>query len=331
MNDGTAAEALRIGNICSPPLLPDVKWSPSGCNEIIRATLTWAETVLESERKDLVWHMCWDDKREKWEREVMFAIFDYYRRGLDGHEALHGALRLAALNHLMTHTLNVHKDDVEPLFQHMENPDYHGRAPGENVSPRLVDMAVQTLVFPFVERLAQETLSALQKLLLNSDESQTNHDLCFCLAFVSLFVLSKTQISVLERAIVSHKDRDGWWTMEEAEALVCKMEKELGDHIIVLCKHKFRPRQKERAARNDAHSSTFRLFSRILEISKEHGEFYLGRIYSAISDVVPAPNASTPKQLGDIDRNTFRAKNTKRLLFKFFDTVFGNEKVVQSH
>jgi hypothetical protein len=146
-------------------------------------------------------------------------------------------LKLTMLNHIMCHPFIVPDDEVEALYHQLR---YYRIAPSaEWICPRLTNKIIKHMLVPMLKRTIDRVLGGLQKMLRTRGADSSRWDQAFCVVFLSLIVVSKTQASLVERAMVGSLNNDDSFTLDAATTEATEMDAELSTHLIGMFHHRF--------------------------------------------------------------------------------------------
>ena len=305
--------------------MPDFRCPKQDCIELQDQVKQWLSDMLQDKRGDIVWHCFWED-HEKYQREVLLDIWDFYHEVLNENNILKDALRFLVLNHCMTRALVVPDEDLKGLWGKLRNQDFLNNLPQSEFSPKIVQRAVRMCIYPLVKHLAETTTKHFIDSCYRKTESCVEKNLSFCLAFILLTVLGMNQVAVLGLAEINETRLDEGLKMAEAKELIQSMETEFADHIIRLCQYRFAPSQKRRNTTQPGPTETrtvlFDLMGKVQKLTAEAGESILQKSHGQFAHGIVADGLTLTREMQGFDETTFGAMNTGRLLVKFIQNVF---------
>ncbi|KAK5943590.1 hypothetical protein PMZ80_004598 [Knufia obscura] len=278
----------------------------------IRGTLLrWFQRTIDcTQEGDWAWH--WFNKgSDAFAGSIMKHICDYFKGDIPQHKILRDALALSFFNYIFIYSFNVPDKRVDDVQRNLES-----RIPqdAEYISPSIINLYVKMLMLPPLRDVVKRTLKALELLLLEQQNArQWRRDLIFCVSFIVLAYLGRTQVSVLQFANQPARDSATVLTHQAATQQVLEMEHEVAD-LIIKYHEQFltpSPRRKASAAVATAaeqaceeHAQKFGLMERIQKIKADN--------------LKNMPNSLDPQcdHVGD-----FIANNTNRICWKFVHAV----------
>jgi len=303
--------------------VPDFRRAEQDCIELQDQVKQWLSDILRDKRGDIVWHCFWDD-HEKYQREILLDIWDFYHEVLNENEILKDALRFLVLSHCMIRALMVPDEDLVGLRRQLRNQDLLNSLPQSSFSPKAVERVVKMCIYPLMKRLAETTTKHFIDSCYRKTESCVEKNLSFCLAFILLTVLGMNQVAVLGLAEINETRLDEGLKMAEAKELIQSMETEFADHIIRLCQYRFAPSQKRRNTTQQQPGPTetrtvlFDLMGKVQKLTAGAGESILQKSHGhGIAD-----GLTLTREMHGFGETTFSAMNTGRLLVKFIQNVF---------
>lgn len=325
-------EFLPIGDLSRPAYLPIEKGNKStavpiamydlpvviscdkeeeAANHIRHSLLRWFNQTIDCTH-DSDWAWNWFNKRsDVFAGNVMKLICEYFKSNISQHKILRDALALSFFNYIFIYSFNVPDDHVPMLQQRMEVPIPSN---AEFVSPSIINLYIKMLMLPALRDVVKRTLKGLELLLLDQQNARAwRRDLIFCVAFIVLAYLGRTQVSVLQFANQPARDNSKVLTHEAAAQQVLEMEKEVADLIIKYHEQFLTPSPRRKASRTIAteaeqvcedHAQHFGLLDKVRKLRTEH---YRN---------MPASLEPDCEHVGD-----FIANNTTRICWKFVNAV----------
>lgn len=241
----------------------------------------------------------------------MKLICEYFQASVPQHRILKEALALSFFNYIFIYSFNIPDDHVPVLQQRIEAQIPPG---AEYISPSIINLYIKMLMLPALRDVVKRTLKGLEQLLLDQQNGRVwRRDLIFCVSFIVLAYLGRTQVSVLQFANQPAKDRSKALTPQAATQQVLEMEREIADLIIKYHTQFLTPSPRRKASnvvateieqRCEEHAQQFRLMDKIRRLRSEH------------LDSIPASLEPQCDMVGD-----FIANNTTRLCWKFVQTI----------
>ena len=211
----------------------------------------WLDTMIGNPNAG--WQRHWFfDASQIWQLSILKGICQHYQHRQPAHDrvittafqTLGCALKSTVLNYLMSHAFLVPRDDVNHLFQHLDNPLFKGRHPEGMVCPRGANKFVKMMVLPLLRLATQKTLSGLHELFRTRVAHETIWDDLFAIVFLCLIIVGSIQRSLFQRAIVCDGKNDSSFSREDAVAEAHSMDDEFVVHIIGMFHDKFRTTSK---------------------------------------------------------------------------------------
>ena len=202
------------------------------------------------------WQRHWFfDPSQIWQLSILKAICQHYQHHQPAHDrvmttlfqTLECALKSTVLNYLMGHAFLVPEDNVDHLFQHLNNASFKGRHPKGLVCPRAANKFVKMMVLPLMRLATEKTLSGLHDLFRTQAARETIWDDLFAIVFLCLIIAGSTQRSLFQRAVVCNGKKDSSFSREDAVVEAHVMDYELVVHIIGMFHDKFRTTRKSRS------------------------------------------------------------------------------------
>ncbi len=230
----------------SPPVLPLL----ADRRAIEQHINQWLDVLIREHGSELPEYCFWE-LHEELPKDMLTTILTYYQNSLPQLEStgsgpfqtLRWALKLTVLNHIMSHPFAVPIDEIGALNDQMQH--YKVGETEEWVCPRLANRVMKHIVLPMLNLTIGRVLSDLQKMLRSRGEEEKSWDQAFCIVFLCLTVVARTQESLVERAVAAEEEGDDSFTSWEAVAGVKEMEAELSTHLIGMFHHRFGTNRKE--------------------------------------------------------------------------------------
>ena len=278
----------------------------------IRATLLewFQQTINCTHEGDWAWH--WFNKRsDAFAGNVMKLICEYFKGTIQQHKILRDALALSFFNYIFIYSFNVPDDHVEKLQQHIE-----AQIPNdaEYISPSIINLYVKMLMLPALRDIVKRTLKGLEVLLLDQQNArQWRRDLIFCVSFIVIAYLGRTQVSVLQFANQPTRDSATVLTHQAATQQVLEMEHEVADLIIKYHEQFLTPSPRRKASTA--------ISSDAEQACEEHAQQFglMDKIRMIKADNLKHMPESLEPQCGHV--GDFIANNTTRICWKFIHTV----------
>lgn len=219
----------------SPPILPYLLNRKS----ITKNAERWVDLVIQEADSDFL-EDCFPEPDQMWEKEMLTIICRYYRdhlvdlepNGEGPYRTLQWALKMAALNHIMSQPLVIPRDEVTALSGQLRFYKITDNA--EWVCPRLTNRIIKNMLLPMLQDAAQRVLHDLSssKLLRARGGNDLIWDQTFCIVFLCLVVVGKTQKALAESAELAALKNDESLSFENAKTLIIDIEDELSMHLI---------------------------------------------------------------------------------------------------
>lgn len=279
-------------------------------NHIRHSLLKWFQQTIDcTHENDWAWH--WFNKRsESFAGNTMKLICEYFKSDISQHRILRDVLALSFFNYIFIYSFNVPDENLSTVQQRMEvnipkNAEY--------ISPSIINLYIKMLMLPALRDVVKRTLKGLEVLLLDQQNGRAwRRDLIFCVAFVVLAYLGRTQVSVLQFANQPASGSSKVLTHQAAAQQVLKMEREVADLIIKYHEQFLTPSPRRKAARPateaeqacEEHAQRFGLMEKVRKLKSEH--------------LHNMPKSLDPqcKPVGD-----FIATNTTRMCWKFVNAI----------
>lgn len=310
VENGNKATAVPIAMYDLPVVISCDK-EEEAANHIRHSLLKWFQQTIDcTHDSDWAWH--WFNKRsDTFAGNVMKLICEYFKANISQHRILRDALALSFFNYIFIYSFNVPDEHVHMLQQRMEvnipqNAEY--------ISPSIINLYIKMLMLPALRDVVKRTLKALELLLLDQQNPRIwRRDLIFCVAFIVLAYLGRTQVSVLQFANQPARDSSKVLTHQAATQQVLEMEREVADLIIKYHEQFLTPsprRKQSRAVATESeqaceeHAQQFGLMEKIKKLKTEN--------------LRHMPQSLEPdcRHVGD-----FIANNTTRICWKFVNAV----------
>ena len=234
----------------SPPILPllaDRKAIEIHINQ-------WLDALIIEQGSELPEYY-FAEEHEQWLKDMLTTICDYYRASLPQLEksgngpfqTLRWALKLTLLNHIMSHPFAIAGDDDD---NNVSGPDsqqlyYNPDDTEEWVYPPLANRVMKSIALPMLKLANERVLSDLQKMLRSKGDEEKSWDQAFCIVFLCLVIVARTQESLVECALAGEEEGDHSFTSDNAKDGITKMEAELSTHLIGMFHHRFCTNKKE--------------------------------------------------------------------------------------
>lgn len=310
VDDGSQPTAVPISMYDLPVVISCDK-EEEAANHIRHSLLKWFQQTIDCTHEgDWAWH--WFNKSsDAFAGNVMKLICEYFKGNIQQHKILRDALALSFFNYIFIYSFNVPDEHVRILQQRIETqiPD-----DAEYISPSIINLYVKMLMLPPLRDVVKRTLKGLEILLLDQQNArQWRRDLIFCVSFIVLAYLGRTQVSVLQFANQPARDSATVLTHQAATKQVLEMEHEVADLIIKYHDQFLTPsprRKTSTAVATEAekaceeHAGQFDLMDKIRKLKVAH--------------MNQMPQSLEPQcdHVGD-----FIANNTSRICWKFVHAV----------
>lgn len=310
IENGTASTAIPI-TMYDLPVVISCDKEEEAANHIRHSLLKWFQQTIDcTHESDWAWH--WFNKgSDGFAGSVMKVICEYFQADIVKHRILKEALALSFFNYIFIYSFNVPDEHVPILQQRLET-----RIPprAEYISPSIINLYIKMLMLPPLRDVVKRTLKGLELLLLDQQNGRTwRRDLIFCVSFIVIAYLGRTQVSVLQFAHQPAQDSSKVLTHQAATAQVLEMETEVAD-LVIKYHHQFltpSPRRKASSATvTDAelaaeeHAQRFGLMDKVRKLKTD--------------SIKQMPQSLEPQfdHVGD-----FIANNTTRLCWKFVEAI----------
>jgi hypothetical protein len=220
----------------NPPILPFL----NDRHAIERHINHWLDSMIRESNTELPGHFFPEDN-EQWQKEMLAIICQYHWRCLPNLEAtgqgpyqtLRWALKLIVLNHIMCHCFFVPDDEIDALSRQLRY--YRLDQSAKCVCPRLANKVIKSILLPMLYMTIDRVMCGLQKILRSRGDEEVLWDIAFCVVFLCLIVVGKTQVSLVERLTARLPDAN----VSYATADIKEMESELSTHLISMFHHRF--------------------------------------------------------------------------------------------
>lgn len=293
------------------PVVISCEKEEEAANHIRHSLLKWFQQTIDYTH-DTEWAWCWFNKRsEAFAGGVMKVICDYFKSDILQHRMLKEALALSFFNYIFIYSFNVEEQHVSMLQSRLEvqipkNAEY--------ISPSIINLYIKMLMLPPLRDVVKRTLKGLELLLLDQQNARIwRRDLIFCVAFIVLAYLGRTQVSVLQFANQPARDSSKILTHQAATQQVVEMEREVCDLIIKYHEQFLTPSPRRKASSAVAteaeqtceeHAIQFGFMEKIKKLKVEH--------------MKSMPKSLEPHcdHVGD-----FIANNTSRICWKFVHAI----------
>ena len=310
IDNGSQSTAIPI-SMYDLPIVISCDKEEGAANHIRHTVLTWFQSTIDRTHEgDWAWHW-FNERSEAFAGNVMKVICEYFKDTVQQHKILREALALSFFNYIFIYSFNVPDDHVRELQQRVETPI---PPDAEYISPSIINLYVKMLMLPALRDIVKRTLKGLEILLLDQQNArQWRRDLIFCVSFIVLAYLGRTQVSVLQFADQTSRDSATVLTLQAAAQQVLEMEHEVADLIIKYHEQFLTPsprRKVSTAVASDAeraceeHAQQFGLMDKIRTIKVDNLRH------------IPASLEPQCDHVGD-----FIAKNTSRICWKFVHAV----------
>lgn len=288
-------------------------------NHIRHSLLKWFQQTIDCTHEgDWAWH--WFSRTtDTFAGGVMKLICEYFRTDLFQHRLLKEALALSFFNYIFIYSFNVPEDHVLMLQKRLETEI---PADAQYISPSIINLYIKMLMLPPLRDVVKRTLKGLEVLLLDQQNARIwRRDLTFCVSFIVLAYLGRTQVSVVQFANQPSRDNNKVLTHQAATAQVKEMEVEMADLIINYHKQFLTPSPRRKA------SSTLASESELA--SEEHAQNF--QLMDKIKKLKEESLDNRPKELepqcGHV--GDFIANNTSRICWKFVEALLPDSEQKQ--
>ncbi|KAK5076263.1 hypothetical protein LTR51_001943 [Lithohypha guttulata] len=310
VDNGKQSTAVQISMYDLPVVISCDK-EEEAANHIRHSLLKWFQQTIDcTHNSDWAWH--WFKKgTDLFAGSVMKLICEYFQAAMPQHRLLKEALALSFFNYIFIYSFNVREEHVPTLQQRIEARIPDG---AEYISPSIINLYIKMLMLPPLRDVVKRTLKGLELLLLEQQNARIwRRDLIFCISFIVLAYLGRTQVSIVQFANQPSCDATKVLTHQAATQQVLEMECEVAD-LIIKYHHQFltpSPRRKassvvatEAEQSCEEHAKRFNLMDKIRKLKVE------------TAHTMPTSLDPQCERVGD-----FIANNTNRLCWKFVHNV----------
>lgn len=316
VSEGGEKKAIPI-SMYDLPVIISCEREDDAAKYIRRELSIWCNKAIAStQESDWAWRW-FNKKTDPFPGSIMKVICGYFDSTLAQHKLLKEALGLSFFNYIFIYSFDVPQEDVKILLSKMENPPPVNQ---EYISPSIINLYVKMLLLPPLRDVVKRTLRGLELLLLDQQNPRTwRRDLIFCVSFIVLAYLGRTQVSVLQFAHQPVRDNGRILTREDAERQVQEMETEFADLIIKYHQQFLTPSPRRRPANAVAtqaeqeceeHALGYRLMDRVRQACAENGHTMPKSPHLDCSDI-----------------GNFIANNTTRLCWKFVMSILPQREI----
>jgi hypothetical protein len=240
----------------SPPIMPLLIDRAA----IERSVNHWLDAIIKEEDSELPKY-CFPEDHELWQRRILTLICRYHwehlphleMEGHDPYEIVQWALKLIVLNHIMVHPFVVPDNEVGALAHQLKY--YRLTQSTEWICPRLANKIIKHTLVPILKRTIDKVLGGLQKMLRKRGDDSSRWDQAFCVVFLCLIVVSKTQASLVGRAAIGLWNDDNSFTLDAALSEIAEIEAELSTHLIRMFHCRFGTTEKGQSEKKSLQSS----------------------------------------------------------------------------
>lgn len=310
IDNGKQSTAVPI-TMYDLPVVISCDKEEEAANHIRHSLLKWFHATIDcTHESDWAWH--WFNKRsDAFAGSVMKLICEYFQANIPQHRLLKEGLALSFFNYIFIYSFNIPDDHVATLQQRVETQIPQD---AEYISPSIINLYIKMLMLPPLRDVVKRTLKGLELLLLEQQNTrQWRRDIVFCVSFIVLAYLGRTQVSVLQFANQPARDSSKILTHQAATQQVLEMEREVADLIIKYHQQFLTPSPRRKASsavateaeqRCEEHAKQFDLMGKIKKLKTEN-------IHHMPSSLEPQCD-----RVGD-----FIANNTTRICWKFVHTI----------
>ena len=219
----------------SPPLIPMI--DESKMKQLQKDVWQWVDDMIRDPEND------WQDSmfagnHEDWECDMLNNIRRFYLSNLakvvrkDGPWlTMRAALTLTVLNCIMGRAFLVPADAIPELFRTPPS-----NVPSEDFCPRVANRVIKHWLLPVLDRQVKDLLSGLYELFWYNKRPEIQiaelWDLLFSAVCLSLIIIGKTQVALLERAKAGEMQGDLDFTFTSCLQLIDEMNRGLGSRLI---------------------------------------------------------------------------------------------------
>jgi hypothetical protein len=234
-NGSTASTELN-----SPPILPYLL----DRNRIEKCANLWVDRMIREPDSGFV-ASCFFEPHECWQREMLAIICRYHHdhiQDLEGsgegpYQTVRWALKMVALHHIMDRPLVVPEDEEDALCHQLRECEVVDRT--KWICPRLSNKIIKHMLLPMLHYATERVFGDLSKMLRAKGHEATEWDQAFCVVILCLFVVAKTQATLVQRAEVGRQNGDGSYLLDHARSGIDEMEAEVSTHLIGMFHHRF--------------------------------------------------------------------------------------------
>jgi len=267
-------------NTWNPPITLYLKDGDREVEKIRCHIRGWFHQVFQEKDNPYPWPWaCLDDDEEDWQAEMVVLMHQYYQEHIPQHHALKVALSLLFFNHLLIQTFYVPPDAIHHLQSHLEAEPPRPVDGVVCVVPATVNRFLKMIVLPVALEAARKSLERLHDLLLkiaiDGNGSMARNDLAFCLAFLILIFLGRTQSAVLQLSTLDPADTGVDFSFDEARTLITEMEEKLGKYVILFHDYGWKKRSKPSSSPTEdfddaeRHARSFCLIEKMRQVTSE--------------------------------------------------------------
>jgi hypothetical protein len=223
----------------SPPILPYML----DRDKIERCANHWVDRIIREPDSDFVENY-FLEPHECWQKEMLAIICRYHQdhiQDLEGsgegpYQTLRWALKMAALHHIMDRPLVVPEDEEEAFCRQLR---YKAIDRTKWICPRLSNKIIKNMLLKVLHYATKRVFGDLLKMLRAKGHEGTEWDQAFCIVIICLFVVAKTQATLVQRAEVGRQNGDGSYLLDDARSGIYEMEAEVSTHLIGMFHHRF--------------------------------------------------------------------------------------------
>ena len=224
----------------SPPILPYML----DRDRIARCANLWVDRIIREPDSGFV-ATCFLAPHECWQKEMLTIICRYHHahiQDLEGsgegpYQTLRWALKMVALHQIMDRPLVVPEDDEDALCSQLKEYEVVDRT--KWICPRLSNKIIKNMLLPMLHYATKRVFRDLSKMLRAKGHDGAEWDQVFCIVILCLFVVAKTQATLVQRAEVGRRNGDSSYLLDQARSDIYEMEAEVSTHLIGLFHHHF--------------------------------------------------------------------------------------------
>jgi hypothetical protein len=224
----------------SPPILPYMLDRDS----IERRANGWIDRIIREPDSGFVENY-FLEPHECWQKEMLAIICRYHqdhiqdleRSGEGPYQTLRWALKMAALHHIMDRPLVVPEDEEEAFCRQLRRCKAIDRT--KWICPRLSNKIIKNMLLKVLHYATKRVFRDLLKMLRAKGHEDTEWDQAFCIVILCLFVVAKTQATLVQRVEVGRQNGDGSYLLDDAKSGIYEMEAEVSTHLIGMFHHRF--------------------------------------------------------------------------------------------